>query len=237
MATESYFRLQSDRVNKKRENRNRSYNKRPDRLAICVFCFLTWLDRNNKKQMKLDHLIVETETTYGKGSNYNHDEFGKENPFLSPRTNVGTNQSIVGAKTDQKTKGPELNAILDVALEQFKCSKENDNNTFLNLQDENQTSTATTISQESQIQDFGGLYGKSLAPKGVVVLGGDPKPKQSRCEKPFIKGEKPLPVYNHYASGSGWWDSDMEGIDNDEVGFNEVWEGVGSATMGGLDWH
>ena len=39
------------------------------------------------------------------------------------------------------------------------------------------------------------------------------------------------------AGGSGWWDSDMEGIDNEAVGSSEVWEGVGSATMGGLDWH
>lgn len=29
----------------------------------------------------------------------------------------------------------------------------------------------------------------------------------------------------------------MEGIDNEAVGFNEVWEGVGSTTLGGLDWH
>ena len=29
----------------------------------------------------------------------------------------------------------------------------------------------------------------------------------------------------------------MEGVDNEEVGCNEVWEGVGSATLGGLDWN
>ncbi|GJS72736.1 hypothetical protein Tco_0705577 [Tanacetum coccineum] len=42
----------------------------------------------------------------------------------------------------------------------------------------------------------------------------------------------------HYdAGGNGWWDSDMEDIDNEAVGSNEVWEGVRPATMGGLDWH
>lgn len=40
------------------------------------------------------------------------------------------------------------------------------------------------------------------------------------------------------ANGCGWWDCDMEGIDNEEVGFSEVWEGVGSTTFGEVgDWH
>ncbi|CAL5416656.1 unnamed protein product [Camellia sinensis] len=39
------------------------------------------------------------------------------------------------------------------------------------------------------------------------------------------------------ANGSGWWDYNMEGVDNEEVGCNEAWEGIGSATLGGLDWH
>ncbi|XP_020519474.1 uncharacterized protein LOC18428597 isoform X2 [Amborella trichopoda] len=39
------------------------------------------------------------------------------------------------------------------------------------------------------------------------------------------------------ASGSGWWDSDMEGLDSEEVGCKEVWEGMGSTTLGGLEWH
>lgn len=31
----------------------------------------------------------------------------------------------------------------------------------------------------------------------------------------------------------------MEGVDNEELGFSdEVWEGVGSTTLGGIiDWH
>lgn len=39
------------------------------------------------------------------------------------------------------------------------------------------------------------------------------------------------------ANGSGWWDCNMEGIDSEEVGCNEVWEGMGSTTLGGLEWH
>jgi len=30
----------------------------------------------------------------------------------------------------------------------------------------------------------------------------------------------------------------MEGVDNEELGVSEVWEGVGSTTLGGIaDWH
>ncbi|KAK8467699.1 hypothetical protein PHAVU_007G134400 [Phaseolus vulgaris] len=40
------------------------------------------------------------------------------------------------------------------------------------------------------------------------------------------------------ANGHGWWDYDMEGVDNEQLGSNEVWEGVGSTTLGGIiDWH
>lgn len=30
------------------------------------------------------------------------------------------------------------------------------------------------------------------------------------------------------ANGFGWWDSDMEGVDSEAVGYGEAWEGVGS---------
>jgi len=30
----------------------------------------------------------------------------------------------------------------------------------------------------------------------------------------------------------------MEGVDNEELGASEAWEGVGSTTLGGIvDWH
>lgn len=38
-------------------------------------------------------------------------------------------------------------------------------------------------------------------------------------------------------SGTGWWEPEREGVDSDEVGSAEVWEGMGSTTLGGLDWH
>ncbi|RZC80771.1 hypothetical protein C5167_043343 [Papaver somniferum] len=74
-------------------------------------------------------------------------------------------------------------------------------------------------------------------PKHLVVLGDDPKPKQKQREEIFTRNKKQRPLYNHYANGSGWWDCDMEGVDNEEVGCNETGEGMGSTTLGGLDWH
>ncbi|GJN20847.1 hypothetical protein PR202_gb08275 [Eleusine coracana subsp. coracana] len=40
------------------------------------------------------------------------------------------------------------------------------------------------------------------------------------------------------ASGGGWWHSDMEGVDGEEVGWtDDMWEGMGSVSLGGLEWH
>lgn len=47
-----------------------------------------------------------------------------------------------------------------------------------------------------------------------------------------------LQFFGADANGHGWWDYDMEGVDNEQLGSNEVWEGVGSTTLGGIiDWH
>ncbi|ERN00545.1 hypothetical protein AMTRI_Chr07g77710 [Amborella trichopoda] len=70
----------------------------------------------------------------------------------------------------------------------------------------------------------------------LVILGDDPKPKRKGCLNRTMN-KRTRTFYNHYASGSGWWDSDMEGLDSEEVGCKEVWEGMGSTTLGGLEWH
>lgn len=81
--------------------------------------------------------------------------------------------------------------------------------------------------------------------KHVVVLGDDPKPKpppparRRRQANPTGRGgEGDQALYNHYASGSGWWHGDMEGVDGEAVGWTDnMWEGMGSITLGGLEWH
>ncbi|XP_058094695.1 uncharacterized protein LOC131240464 isoform X2 [Magnolia sinica] len=70
----------------------------------------------------------------------------------------------------------------------------------------------------------------------LVVLGDDPKPKQ-RGRGNMFTSKRPKNLFNHYANGSGWWDCNMEGVDSEEVGCSEAWEGMGSTTLGGLEWH
>lgn len=80
---------------------------------------------------------------------------GKERPFFSPGTSVDA---------ERKTERPELNGFIDVVLKQFKHSKDNENNTCSNLDDEGQSSNLNHPTDESQTQDlsekrslFGGL--------------------------------------------------------------------------------
>ncbi|KAH0468662.1 hypothetical protein IEQ34_001894 [Dendrobium chrysotoxum] len=71
----------------------------------------------------------------------------------------------------------------------------------------------------------------------LLVLGDDPKPKPRPRSEQKLTYKSSKTIYNHYASGQGWWDGDKEGIDNEEVGHNEIWEGLGSTTLGGLEWN
>lgn len=66
-----------------------------------------------------------------------------------------------------------------------------------------------------------------------LVLGDDPKPKRKLNVQRGVD-EIPRTIFNHYADGGGWWDTDMVGLDSDEVGSTEIWEGMGSTTIGGL---
>ncbi|KMZ76089.1 hypothetical protein ZOSMA_107G00870 [Zostera marina] len=72
--------------------------------------------------------------------------------------------------------------------------------------------------------------------KYLHVLGDDPKPMWNAIKKKKVE-RKREPIYNHYANGSGLWGCDREGVDTEEVGCNETWEGMGSTTLGGLEWH
>ncbi|XP_074572364.1 uncharacterized protein LOC141828878 [Curcuma longa] len=77
---------------------------------------------------------------------------------------------------------------------------------------------------------------KKTTRKSLVVIGDDSKPwSYGRQKKIMDSSTKPL--YDHYANGSGGWDCNREGIDTEEVGCNEIWEGIGSTTLGGLEWH
>ncbi|KAJ6705014.1 RNA-BINDING PROTEIN [Salix purpurea] len=84
---------------------------------------------------------------------------------------------------------------------------------------------------------FGGGGQNHTARKPSLVLGVHPSPSQKGRKENSIGNKKRRPLYNHYANGSGWWDCDMEGVDSEEVGYGEIWEGIGSTTFGGIEWH
>ncbi|KAF8088501.1 hypothetical protein N665_0538s0002 [Sinapis alba] len=91
---------------------------------------------------------------------------------------------------------------------------------------------------------FEGLESMDRTRKPVLVFGDNSKVSKSMMQEEGERGsnstscKKRKPTYNHYANGSGFWDCDMEGVDSEEVGHSEVWEGVGSTTFGDIvDWH
>ncbi|KAJ4824189.1 hypothetical protein Tsubulata_015645 [Turnera subulata] len=73
--------------------------------------------------------------------------------------------------------------------------------------------------------------------KQSLILGVNKNAKRKGRRGWFTKNKKSKALYNHYANGSGWWDDEMEGVDTEEVGMGDVWEGVGTTTFGVIDWH
>ncbi|KAK3025447.1 hypothetical protein RJ639_041333 [Escallonia herrerae] len=160
---------------------------------------------------------------------------GKERPFLSPVTSGDMKGAIKGEGCDKKSGEPEVNCVLDAAFEQLKHSNvEKEDSCTDSVVGTSSTNEMRYARKRSN--PFEGVE-KQSAQKRLLVLGGHRNPKHKGTIRSFMSNEKPKPLYNHYANGSGWWDCNMEGVDNDEVGCNEVWEGVGSTTLGGLEWH
>ncbi|GJM84790.1 hypothetical protein PR202_ga00496 [Eleusine coracana subsp. coracana] len=98
--------------------------------------------------------------------------------------------------------------------------------------------------RKSPLGDGHEEHGSSAKTRRVVVLGDDPRPRprrmpgRPRSTRGGSQGEGGRALYNHYASGGGWWHSDMEGVDGEEIGWtDDMWEGMGSVTLGGLEWH
>ncbi|XP_022136967.1 uncharacterized protein LOC111008529 [Momordica charantia] len=169
---------------------------------------------------------------------------GKSSPFASLQGPRDSNSSInrpigsyCGADTETES------AISKVIFEQFKRPETNQGECLVSG-----SAIETDISDPDDIlesrkrkksnEGFSIPCSESQKrKKNVVVLGGGPKPEQKGKEAIHIRNRKPGPLYNHYASGSGWWDCNMEGVDSEEVGLGEVWEGVGSTTLGGIEWH
>ncbi|CAK9318845.1 unnamed protein product [Citrullus colocynthis] len=168
---------------------------------------------------------------------------GNSTPFSSLQGPRNSSNGPIGIHygTDSQTES----AISKVLFEQFKRSEPNQGEYLVSGSASEADIFKTDDMLESRKRKKSSEAFISTTPcdsqtrkKNVVVIGGDPKPKHKGKEAiHIVRNKKPKPLYNHYASGSGWWGCDMEGVDSEEVGLGEVWEGVGSTTLGGLEWH
>ncbi|KAA0049162.1 hypothetical protein IC582_012481 [Cucumis melo] len=168
---------------------------------------------------------------------------GKSTPFSSLQGPRNSNNApiAIDCGTDSQTES----AISKVLFEQFKRSEPSQCEYLVSGSASERDIFNTDDILESRKRKKSNEGFISTTPcesqtrkMNVVVIGGDPRPEQKGMQPiPIARNKKPKPLYNHYASGSGWWDSNMEGVDSEEVGLGEVWEGVGSTTLGGIEWH
>ncbi|XP_002518121.3 uncharacterized protein LOC8258021 [Ricinus communis] len=188
---------------------------------------------------------------------------GKSRPFKSPlgsRDDCGSINHLIGTR---KVEEVEKNSAIDqVVFEQFKptSAEKGDNNigsgdggdggdvehatsgtavgVDLSLVDKigssNSNNEHVTRKRRNPFEDGDS---KHTTRKHLLVLGDDPESRQKAGRKRFLGNKKTRSSFNHYGNGCGWWDCDMEGVDTEEVGLGDVWEGVGSTTFGVIDWH
>ncbi|XP_017217662.1 uncharacterized protein LOC108195218 isoform X1 [Daucus carota subsp. sativus] len=173
-----------------------------------------------------------------KGASLSKSVQGKQKPFSSPVIGVGVSGCREGENIGNRTGEPGLNCDIDVAFEKLKSTADKKEG-FISLPANDFGGSNIHHSQGSRKRgnSFEGKDEKATARKVLVTLGDNNKNAYNPRKKQFISYEKSKPLFNHYANGSGWWDSNMEGVDNEEVGCNEMWEGVGSTTLGGLEWN
>ncbi|KAL3507352.1 hypothetical protein ACH5RR_032734 [Cinchona calisaya] len=160
---------------------------------------------------------------------------GKESQFSSPLGSKDVS-STKGETTGKDIGKGEKDFALDIVLQHFKHAK-TEREVFCSS-DNNELGNATSgeyATQESRKRKKGN--DQESTKKLLAVLGDDSGTKRGGTRKNVASNEKLKPMFNHYANGGGWWDCGMEGVDNEEVGCAEVWEGMGSTTLGGLDWN
>ncbi|KAL8486817.1 hypothetical protein ACS0TY_023031 [Phlomoides rotata] len=162
---------------------------------------------------------------------------GKEPSLSSPLKDDQSDRVVKGETGKNEGREAESKPLIDGAFDLFKNVKKGKNeitNSYSISEPEiiDVDDLPQTRKRKILFEDHGD---NPTARKRVVVLGEDSKPVQSSRKK--YSSEEPRPLFNHYKSGVGWWNENMEGIDNEEVGCNDVWEGVGCTTLGGLEWH
>ncbi|KAJ1694021.1 hypothetical protein LUZ63_010719 [Rhynchospora breviuscula] len=162
----------------------------------------------------------------------------KKNAFSS----IGSTRNN---SNDEKEKESGNSVLSEAIFKQFNSSAVRED--LLGIEkDEGQYNSESPVSQ-SEIEpcfDSGkrkNPFGENLnkyTPR-LLVLGDDPKPQLKLKRRKLVSQDnREKPLYNHYANGRGRWDGDSEGVDHEEVGWDEdMWEGMGSIMLGGLDWN
>ncbi|CAH9132925.1 unnamed protein product [Cuscuta epithymum] len=149
----------------------------------------------------------------------------KDKQFLSPE---GSNGDTKLCNKDEKNgeKGVGQHCSLDIMFEKLKqADKREEHGDTDRSCDETMTSCSEDMERSMKRRKvFAGNGHKQSVGKVVVVLGEDSKSKQKRNGKRHEIPEKSTTYFNHYANGGGWWDSEKEGVDNEEVGCNGTWE-------------
>ncbi|KAL6535088.1 hypothetical protein OROMI_026462 [Orobanche minor] len=163
---------------------------------------------------------------------------GKGLPFSSPLSDDHSDRGTDTKSVKKEGLEAETKLCTDGAFSMFKnieknkdgsrnSSSANDTDIFY-VDDIQQTRKRRKLNE--------GHDDKPTIGKRLVVLGEDTKPVQRSKRKNFDNDE-PIPLFNHYGNGGGWWNDNMEGVDNEEVGCSDAWEGVGCTTLGGIEWH
>ncbi|KAJ8763971.1 hypothetical protein K2173_003753 [Erythroxylum novogranatense] len=171
----------------------------------------------------------------------------KARPFSSPITSRYDDVSVDHCEKVKNDENGKCATLGENIFDQFKhTSTENGSVSCLSGEYERGTSSISfgtgtckaniTNATRKRTISFQSVCRKVDTQQHSLAYGEDPNDKQKRRQN-FISNKRPRRLYNHYANGSGWWDGDMEGIDTEEVGSAELWEGVGSTTFGDSEWH
>ncbi|XP_059287312.1 uncharacterized protein LOC132040673 [Lycium ferocissimum] len=156
-----------------------------------------------------------------------------------PRSSKDASKSVNGQINGVKDGETGIPCALDAIFEQYKNSMKGDQDVSVpNDSDEVSVSITDDVRTSRKRGLIEGSSGNQSARKVLAVLGEGSAEKPRRKVRMLDNIEKPSNLFNHYANGGGWWDCNMEGVDNEEVGCNEAWEGMGSfTTLGRMEWN
>ncbi|XP_068662651.1 uncharacterized protein [Aristolochia californica] len=187
------------------------FNKKPSKSSISLSDFLSRkLDKPNEKTVQERRCSFTSVTN---GLSVRHQRIGEEETLSSLAVNGTVFQHFNRTAKDKYQTGSNAEGEKEIECPTDRVFARKGNNPF----------AVPTCS------------GQPVHSRHLVVLGDDPKPKQMRGSS--FTSKRADHIFNHYANGGGWWDYNMEGVDQEEVGCNEAWESIGATTIGGLEWH